>query len=336
LKLGLVGAGPVATRWCVPAIRAVPEVLPYVVSDLDTDRAKTVADVCPFMHWSRTFEDMYGQVDLALVAVPNHLHQPIACSLLEAGVHVLCVKPMARNVAECQRMLDSAEVGGSLLAVGHHRRFRTNVMQAKHLLAKGMIGTVTRIEAEEGSVSDWPRSSSYFDRVKAGGGALMDVGIHCVDLVRWLAGEFAQIRYSGNETAEQVESHAEVRFELEGAVEGSLLFSRDRNLRNRVRVEGTEGAIDFGLWEPTLFLERRCGKAFKCFPSLQLSPVRRVMDASFVELLLHFIRAIRSHAQPEVNGLEGMKAVEVVQWAYEGSRPAQPQVGRRYESVRAV
>ena len=94
LKLGLVGAGPVATRYCVPAIRAVPEVVAYLVADVDGDRAQTVAQTCPFVHWTKDYQELCSQVDLAVVALPNHLHQPVACRLLEAGVHVLCVKPM--------------------------------------------------------------------------------------------------------------------------------------------------------------------------------------------------------------------------------------------------
>ena len=140
LKLGLVGAGPVATRYCVPAIRAVPEVVAYLVADVDGDRAQTVAQTCPFVHWTKDYQELCSQVDLAVVALPNHLHQPVACRLLEAGVHVLCVKPMVRNVDECWHMLSCADSGGAVLGVGHHRRFRSNFLQAEDLLTKGLIG----------------------------------------------------------------------------------------------------------------------------------------------------------------------------------------------------
>ena len=181
--------------------------------------------------------------------------------------------------------------------MGHHRRFRSNFLQAEDLLTKGLIGRLTRIEAEEGSISDWPRSAAYFDPVLAGGGALLDVGVHCVDLVRWLAGEFAQVRYSGNQTASAVESEAQLDFELENGVQGSILSSRDRKLRNEVRLIGTEGAITVGLWEMDLLLQRCIGKAFRHFPSLQLCPVRRALDSSFVDLLAHFVTAIRTGTQ---------------------------------------
>ena len=70
---------------------------------------------------------------------------------------------MARNIAECQAMIDAARRGGAQLCIGHNRRFRNNVSLAKRLMEKGILGEVTRIQAEEGSTADWPRSPAYFD-----------------------------------------------------------------------------------------------------------------------------------------------------------------------------
>src|SRR5262245_29761733 len=103
LKLGLVGAGAVAFKYHLPAIRAVPEVSACLVSDMDVTRAKRAADECPFSHWTRDYLELCGNVDLAIVALPNELHQPVSSRLLESGVHVLCEKPMARTVDECRQ-----------------------------------------------------------------------------------------------------------------------------------------------------------------------------------------------------------------------------------------
>ena len=115
-------------------------------------------------------------------------------------------------------------------------------------------------------------------------------------------------------------------------MQGSILSSRDRKLRNEVRLIGTEGAITVGLWEMDLLLQRCIGKAFRHFPSLQLCPVRRALDSSFVDLLAHFVTAIRTGTQLAVNGMEGLKAVEVVQWAYQGVRPSAALAGASRES----
>jgi predicted dehydrogenase len=316
LKIGLVGAGPVAERYHVPAIRAVPEVRAWMVADVEATRAERMAELVPFEHWSAKTEDLIGQVDAVIVALPNALHAPITVRFLGAGVHVLCEKPMARNAEECRQMLAAAERTGAVLSIGHNRRFRSNVIEAKRLMQQGLLGEITEIEAEEGSRADWPRSRAYFDPVMAGGGALLDVGIHAIDLIRVLVGEFDEVEYAGNNTATTVESHCELRFRLANGATGSLVCSREQELRQRIVFRGTEGELTVGLWSPELVLARRRGKAFQRFERLRLNPVRRALDASFAEQLFRFAKAILENGPVPVPGLDGLKAVEVVERAY--------------------
>src|SRR6516225_3588367 len=107
---------------------------------------------------------------------------------------------MARTVAECQGMIEAARQSCALLAIGHNRRYQSHIQLVRRLLKAGLIGEIERIEAEEGSLVDWPRSPAYFDPVESGGGCLIDVGIHSIDLIRWMASEFVSIEYIGNST----------------------------------------------------------------------------------------------------------------------------------------
>jgi glucose-fructose oxidoreductase len=292
-----------------------------MVADLDLSRAKHLAAVAPFEHAVARAEELCGNVDLAIVALPNALHAPVSTLLLESGVHVLCEKPMARNVAECRQMIASAEKGRAILCVGHNRRYRSNLLEAQRLIGAGLLGNLERIEAEEGSTADWPRSKAYFDPAIAGGGSLLDVGIHSVDIIRFLAGEFLEVAYTGDQTADSVEGHCELRFKLVSGVEGVLLASRKKELGQRIVFRGSEGHLEAGLWSPELWLSRKKGKAFRHFDRISLNPVRRSMDASFVDQLLRFVKSIKSGGDSPISGDEGLKAVEIVQWAYSGSRP---------------
>jgi predicted dehydrogenase len=324
LRLGLVGAGPVVARYHMPAIRGVPEVFPAMLIDADLNRAQDFAKLQGFPRWSTQLADLIGNVDIAIVGIPNDFHAPVSCQLLEQGIHVLCEKPMARNVAECRQMIDSAQRGRAHLCIGHNRRFRQNVNLMKQLLDKGLIGKVIRVEAEEGSTADWSRSSAYFDPARAGGGALMDVGIHSIDLIRWLVGEFQEIKYTGNGTPTQVESDAELRFTLSQGAEGTLLASRTRDLQQRILCTGAEGFLEVGLWSDHLRIRNDRGKAFQHLPQLEVYvPRRPPADASFVLQLLNLVRAIRGEAAVLVDGHQGMAAVEVVRRAY-GDAPSLP------------
>ena len=162
LRIGVVGAGQVLERYHHPAINAVPEVVRSTVIDSDEQRARKAAERFGFPRWSTDLADAVRHADVAIVLVPNGFHAKISCELLAQGVHVLCEKPMARNVDECLSMIEAARRGRTQLCVGHNRRFRQHFWLAKELLSRGLIGEMVSVSAEEGSTQDWPRSA---DRV---------------------------------------------------------------------------------------------------------------------------------------------------------------------------
>ncbi len=319
LNLGVVGAGAVLDRYHIPAINAVPEVVRTIVIDSDAERARRVAERHNFPRWSTDLADLVRHADLAIVLVPNGLHASVSCELLGQGIHVLCEKPMARNVDECLAMIEAARRGNAQLCIGHNRRFQQHIKLAKQLLGKGLIGEVVNVQAEEGSTSDWPRSSAYFDPALSGGGALLDVGIHSIDLIRWFTGEFDQIEYQGTGTATTVESDATLHFSLANGAKGTVVASRTRNLAQKLTLVGTEGFLEVGLWYPTVGIRSAKGKAFQNHYRLDAAvPRRPPLDVSFVDQLRNLVAAIRREQDVLVNGHEGMAAVEVVRRAYTG------------------
>jgi predicted dehydrogenase len=321
LRVGVVGAGKVLERYHNPAINGVPEVVRSIVIDADEASARAAAERFGFPKWSGDLADASQHADVAIVLVPNGLHAKISCQLLEQGVHVLCEKPMARNVEECLSMIDAARRGHAQLCVGHNRRFRQHFWMAREFLKRGLIGEPVSVAAEEGSTQDWPRSAAYFDPLQSGGGALMDVGIHAIDLIRWLGDEFDTVEYRGNGSTGKVESEAEMTFRLANGASGKLLASRDRDLRQKITFTGDSGFIEVGLWETSLRIRVAKGKAFQNAPYLDIAvPRRPPQDASFVEQLRSFVLAVRGEGTLLVNGQEGMASVEVVCRAYAGEK----------------
>jgi UDP-N-acetylglucosamine 3-dehydrogenase len=322
LRIGVVGAGAVLGRYHIPAINGVPEVVRSIVVDANAEAARQAATRYGFPKWSTDLADVARHSDLAIVLVPNGLHAQISCELLSNGIHVLCEKPMARNVEECRAMIGASLRGRSLLCIGHNRRFRPHVVLGRQLLHKALIGDILDVSAEEGSASDWPRSASYFDPKQAGGGALLDVGIHSIDLIRWLAGEFEEVTYKGNGSESNVESEAEMSFRLATGGAGKVIVSRNRNLAQMLTLTGTDGFIEIGLWEPHVGMRAAKGKAFQNLSRLDVAVSRRPpQDSSFVEQLRNFVSAIRGEETLLVTGEEGMGAVDVVSRAYSSGEP---------------
>ncbi len=132
-------------------------------------------------------------VDAAIVSTPNFLHARQAIALLRAGKHVLVEKPMATTVAECDAMIEAARDGGAFLMVAHCWRFRDEVVGLRDRIAAGELGEIVKTRGY-GVHAGWGPSGWFTDPELAGGGALVDMGVHAIDTARFLLGDPAPQR----------------------------------------------------------------------------------------------------------------------------------------------
>ena len=127
-------------------------------------------------------------VDAVVIATPNALHHPQAIAALAAGKHVLVDKPMATTAADGAAMIDAARAAGRTLLVGHMWRYRDEVIAARDRIAGGAVGRPVRTRGY-GIHAGWGPGGWFTDAALAGGGALIDMGIHAIDTVRFLLGD---------------------------------------------------------------------------------------------------------------------------------------------------
>ena len=127
-------------------------------------------------------------VEAAIVSTPNYLHAPQAIALLEAGKHVLVEKPMAVSVAECDAMIAAARRGGARLMVAHCWRFHPDVLAVRNRVAAGEFGEIVKTRGY-GVHAGWGPSGWFAEKELAGGGALVDMGVHAIDTARFLLGD---------------------------------------------------------------------------------------------------------------------------------------------------
>jgi len=127
-------------------------------------------------------------IDAVVIGTPNALHAPQAIACLEAGKHVLVEKPMARTLAECEAMLAAAEESGARLMVAHCWRFHAEVRRLRERVASGELGDIVKTRGY-GVHAGWGPSGWFTDVELAGGGALLDMGVHAIDTARFLLGD---------------------------------------------------------------------------------------------------------------------------------------------------
>lgn len=160
-----------AANWREPSLAALAE--RHGIPRTTTDWRELAAD---------------SGIDAVVIATPNALHAPQAIACLEAGKHVLVEKPMSRTLEEAQAMNEAARASGARLMVAHCWRFHDQVRALRHRIERGELGEITKTRGY-GVHAGWGPSGWFTDRELAGGGALLDMGVHAIDTVRFLLGD---------------------------------------------------------------------------------------------------------------------------------------------------
>ena len=321
LRLAVVGCGAVTERYHLPALLASPLVQIAGFIDPVVGRAEALASRGGGAFATDDHRQLPGDVDLALVAVPNAWHEPVAVDLLRAGVHVLVEKPMARTVAECDRMLAAAAAGRATLAVGHDFRFFPVAQAARALLAARPLGAIRHVDVRQGAGTRWPCLTPGALLPESGGGVVISFGVHTLDLLLWWLGDLEVIEYR-DDSAGGVEAECECEMRLANGVPLHLEFSRRRALRDTLIAECERGTIEIGIYEPAIIrLSLAAGgppiDGAVADPDFDHAPLVTVFGRQLADL----VDAIRSGRPPLVGGAEGRRAVALAEACYAARTP---------------
>jgi predicted dehydrogenase len=192
--VGIIGAGLIGAKRA-EAIAGTGEGNLVTVADVDHKRSETLArkyGIEPLTNW----RDMVLRRDVhaIIVAVPNAFAAPIVLAALKAGKHVLCEKPLGLNSKESLAILTAAKTSRRIVKVGFNHRFQAALLKAHEIFAQGGVGRVLFIRARYGHGGRKGMEKEWrFDKKIAGGGELLDQGVHLIDLARWFAGDFDEV-----------------------------------------------------------------------------------------------------------------------------------------------
>lgn len=188
LNVAVIGCGAIAQRAHIPGLLGAGARVGVVASRtvVSADAAARLAGGAEVVaDWQAAVAR--PDVDAVAICTPNHLHEPIAVAAAEAGKHVLVEKPMATTLIAADRMIDAARRTGVVLMPAHNVRFAPPFVAAAEAVARGDIGEVTGVRAAfgHGGPQHWAPDATWFrDPAQAGGGALLDLGVHVADLLR--------------------------------------------------------------------------------------------------------------------------------------------------------
>jgi len=190
VKIGFIGCGDIAKLKHFPGMAQQKGVDLVAFCDLVIERAEQAAqkygtpDAKVYTDYRELLAD--ESIDAVHVLTPNVGHSEITVAALDAGKHVLCEKPMAINPEEAQRMLDARDRSGKMLTIGYqYRHFHENAI-AKKVVDDGWLGDIYYAEATCIRRRGVPTWGVFTDKSKQGGGPLIDIGTHALDLTLWM------------------------------------------------------------------------------------------------------------------------------------------------------
>ncbi len=275
-----------------------------------------------------TFEDHHQLLELADAAVivaPTKFHRDIAVEAAHAGCHVLCEKPLAMTLQQCQEIIAAAAHNGVKLQVGFMRRFDSGFQRAKSMVDAGEIGEIVSIK----SLTHGPSTPHpWMYDIGASNGPLAEVSSHDIDTIRWFTGSEVSSLYAlaGNyRCPEARESHPDFYDSVivnARMSNGSLaLIDGAQGVRygydSRVEILGTHGRIDIGdLHADKVTLHRSDGLATR----LTTASWRTLFHEAYIKEDQAFVHAILNDEEPSVTGTDGLAAVAVVNAGNESIR----------------
>lgn len=336
-KVGVVGLGRMGMLHLMDCTK-IDDVKVVAVADSSKralKKAKSLGVKRLYVDYHELFRDA-SEFDAVVISLPNFLHFESVQLALEAGLNVFVEKPMARNVEECREIVKLVRKSGRKFMVGHCMRFMDAVEKMKENLDKGFIGNLEVATIEEvmngpfthpkvpAPVADW-----WFDPKKSGGGVLLDLGYHMIDLFRFFVGE----------DCNGVFSILEHKFNLpveDGAI--VVLCSSPSSVRGIINVGWYQKAVypqfDFHLvlhgnagylsaddFRPSnLYLhaiKEGTKNLLRRFSGRKIKPLSYTYYyEAFYKELSHFFNCIKNDSPPAVSAIDGLKTIELIEQVY--------------------
>jgi predicted dehydrogenase len=242
-------------------------------------------------------------IDAAVVSTPNALHAPQTIALLRSGKHVMVEKPMATTVAECDAMIEASRSSGARLMVAHCWRFHPDVLAMRERVVAGAFGEIVKTHGYGVHLEDGP-SGWFVEPTLAGGGALVDMGVHAIDTARFLLGA---------PDPERVCAVVGTRYGDYAVDDDAVLLIRWSNGVNSIVESGWWHHHRGGLEADT---EIHGTKAYGRIWDADADDEGHDSQAMYSAQMREFLDAIAEGRQPQPSGEDGRVVMRVVEEAY--------------------
>ncbi len=350
VRVGIIGCGGIATGKHLPSlVKQSVEIVAFC--DIVRDRAEKSAveygieGAAVYTDYKELLRDT--SIEVVHICTPNDSHAEIAVAALESGKHVMCEKPMAKTVAGAHKMLEAAERTGKKLTIGYQNRFRADSQYLHQACREGQLGEIYFAKAHAIRRRAVPTWGVFLDEEKQGGGPLIDIGTHALDLTLWMMDNYkpktvlgrTYHKLAGRENAANAWGPWDPKeFTVEDSAFGFITMENGASIflesswalnslevdEAKVSLSGTEAGADMkdglrinGEHNSRLYVQKieleRGGVAF--YDGATASPAD--LEAKY------WIDSILNDTQPLVKPMEALVVSQILEAIYESSKTGQ-------------
>ena len=321
VRYAVVGLGHIAQVAVLPAFKNAANSELFALVSSDSDKLQKLGKKYAIQHLYsyEEYSRALSNVDAVYLAVPNHLHREYAVRAAAAGVHVLCEKPMAPSVEDCQAMIAASRQNHAKLMIAYRLHFEAGNLEAIRLARSGKLGELRIFTSEFcQQVADGNVRVNEFSA--NGGGPVYDMGVYCINAARYLFGAeptevLATAANNGEARFQHVEEMSSVvmRFPQERLATFTCSFGAADI--SRYCLIGTKGVLQadpayeyaVAIKHQLTIGEKKAGKSF-------------AKRDQFAAQLVYFSDCVLKNKEPEPSGLEGLADVRIVEAIYESAR----------------
>jgi predicted dehydrogenase len=319
VRLAILGCGEITRTGHLPAAAKHPKVRVIALIDSDVNRARILARQFHLdCQVSPDYKPFLPQVDALINALPNGLHAAVNLETIDAGVHILCEKPLATTAGDARACCTLAGEKGVLLGVGMNRRFVGSHTLLPLILQERAIGDVLEYNWSCGGVFDWRSASGfYFSRTLAGGGALIDYGVHLLDSLTDWFGPVSTFDYQDDDWGSGIEANAIVDVQHDGKwgpIKGRVRVSRTYPLCNSLLIRGSEAQAEIPLEDPDTVIIRRQVGSQKLDETFRLPDFART--TTYYKQLDNFVESINGNQKLACDGWQALRVIELIEQCY--------------------
>lgn len=347
LKVGLIGAGGIAGAHLKAYLQLSQQVRLVAICDVREEAARWRAQEAGI---TAVYTDAYrmlreADIDAVDICTSHDQHAPLALAAAEAGKHILVEKPMACSLQQCREMVAAAEKARVILMVAQNQRYMPSHRGVRRLIQEGELGVIhaVRFDSMQNLSVFLPPSHWLFDGNQAGGGIVISVSVHKIDLMRYLVGEVKRVvgiqRNFHSEFINGAEDYACALLEFENGALGEM-FATYAGFRmpwsEQFMIFGSEGTVHAvppigQSGGPAWIASRRRGvkgegwaQQFLGFVPVEPDQEGLPSEDSFVNEIFHFVECCQTGKEPLSSGRDNLETMKVVFGFYESARTGKP------------